>query len=309
MKFDELQYFFEICKCKSFNQAAKNLYLSRQSLVRSITNLENELNMQLFSRGYTGVELTSFGEMFYEKAYPAYVLFGELQELPGQYAKMNNRHITIGIRGKFRSAFAVYQFLDYFRKDHPDILVEVVDCADISSSVEEKQLDFGFTLRSEQFSPQITYLECIAMEQKLLINRRHRLAKAGAVTADMLLGEKVMIASYSEHPYYLLREFTSESYMPEVLFATVDMGLVFDQVHRCPYIAGMLLDRDAELGLKLYDDLVVRSFSPSVNLSMGLIYRSDVRLSPQKKIFLQYFQEKFHASLPYQHAYHSDHSG
>ena len=80
MKIYEIENFLEVCKYKSFSRTAQALYMSRQSLLRSINNLEDEFGHPLFSRGATGVTLTDFGKAFYEKAVESLEKFDELKK-------------------------------------------------------------------------------------------------------------------------------------------------------------------------------------------------------------------------------------
>ena len=64
MKIEHLYYFLVIANTKSINKAACKLYLSQQHLSRIVTNLENELHIQLLKRSPAGIELTEKGEVF-----------------------------------------------------------------------------------------------------------------------------------------------------------------------------------------------------------------------------------------------------
>lgn len=61
MTIDQLRYVTEVAKCRSFNQASENLYISQPSLSVSIRKLEEELGEPLFVRSSAGVTLTPFG--------------------------------------------------------------------------------------------------------------------------------------------------------------------------------------------------------------------------------------------------------
>lgn len=60
MTIAQLHQVLEIVKCKSFNKASENLYISQPSLSVSIRKLEEELREPLFIRNSNGVVPTSF---------------------------------------------------------------------------------------------------------------------------------------------------------------------------------------------------------------------------------------------------------
>lgn len=68
MTFEQLYYFCEVYRQKSFSNAANNLKISRQSLSFSIKRLEEELETVLFFRNKQGVIATQAGGILYEYA-------------------------------------------------------------------------------------------------------------------------------------------------------------------------------------------------------------------------------------------------
>lgn len=61
MDADQKRYFSTLCAVGNITQAARELYLSRQGLSKSMKGLEEELGTALFVRGKKGVEPTEAG--------------------------------------------------------------------------------------------------------------------------------------------------------------------------------------------------------------------------------------------------------
>lgn len=68
MRIEQLEHLIEIAKKNSFNSASEALYLTPQSLSRSISRMENELGFKLFERSPQGVRFTEEGEIFLKSA-------------------------------------------------------------------------------------------------------------------------------------------------------------------------------------------------------------------------------------------------
>ena len=66
MTFEQLKYFAEVVQQKSINKGAKISNLSYQAMLKSINNLELELDMALLYRNKKGISLTPEGKIFYE---------------------------------------------------------------------------------------------------------------------------------------------------------------------------------------------------------------------------------------------------
>ena len=58
MQLQQLTYFVEIAERGSFNKAAEALFVTQHNLSKAISNLEAELNTEIFLRTNKGVALT-----------------------------------------------------------------------------------------------------------------------------------------------------------------------------------------------------------------------------------------------------------
>lgn len=67
MELRQLRYFLSVADCRSFVSAANSLYISRQAVSKAISQLEEELGVELFVRDSSGAYLTPTGLMFYER--------------------------------------------------------------------------------------------------------------------------------------------------------------------------------------------------------------------------------------------------
>lgn len=68
MQLKHVEYFVETSKYKSFNEAAKNLFISQPSLSAAIATLEKELGFKLFNRTKHGIELSTAGSLILPEA-------------------------------------------------------------------------------------------------------------------------------------------------------------------------------------------------------------------------------------------------
>ncbi len=66
MKLDQLRYFVQVVECHSFNQAAKQLYMTQPALTASIQALEEELQVTLLRRSNKGTYPTVYGLQVYQ---------------------------------------------------------------------------------------------------------------------------------------------------------------------------------------------------------------------------------------------------
>ncbi len=58
--------FYCVAKEKSISKAAKKLYISQPAISKSLKKLEEELDVELFTRSLNGVILTEAGKMLFQ---------------------------------------------------------------------------------------------------------------------------------------------------------------------------------------------------------------------------------------------------
>lgn len=68
MQLKHIEYFVETSNYSSFNEAAKNLFISQPSLSAAIATLEKELGFKLFIRTKHGIELSTAGKLILPEA-------------------------------------------------------------------------------------------------------------------------------------------------------------------------------------------------------------------------------------------------
>lgn len=62
----QLETFIKIADTGSFSASEKEMYISKQAMLKQINSLEDELGFKLFIRKHNGVELSEQGKVFYD---------------------------------------------------------------------------------------------------------------------------------------------------------------------------------------------------------------------------------------------------
>ena len=294
MKTEELINFYTICEYQSFNKAATALYLSRQALLRSIDSLENQLHKKLFSRSSTGVELTEFGRLFYEEAKP--VLEGQkrLLALPEEYDRRSRNHFTLGLRGSFGSAYTIRKIIAEYEAAHPNISIEILSLEnhEIEMMIRDEKVDFAYSILPVTL-PGISGEIMTEIEMCLVVSKSHPFAKVEKVTPDMLDQSKYMVCSFSHHTARIFRSYAAEYGKDvDIVFTTPDLNLVYTTA-MTEGLAGVTIKRDAWMGEALFDDIVVKSCDPPLQLIQGLLYKSKRKYTKEQRNFMDFFKRSF----------------
>lgn len=114
MELRQLRYFLAVADARSFVSAAQTQYISRQAISKSIAQLEEELNVELFMRDSNGAFLSPAGVLFYDRA-RAVVM--ELDNLRAQMQAYGTRY-----HQRIRIAFSIgtLPLLEDFLHDYRD---------------------------------------------------------------------------------------------------------------------------------------------------------------------------------------------
>ena len=68
MNLSHVELVLTVAQCGSISQAAESLYMSQSNLSKTIKSIEESIGKTLFHRTKTGIELTSFGQIYVEYA-------------------------------------------------------------------------------------------------------------------------------------------------------------------------------------------------------------------------------------------------
>lgn len=91
----QLRYFLSVADTRSFVSAASKLFISRQAISKAISQLEDELNVELFMRGSNGAFLTPAGIMFYERVRTLVMELDDLSADMKNYGTRFHQHIRL----------------------------------------------------------------------------------------------------------------------------------------------------------------------------------------------------------------------
>lgn len=161
--------FFEVASCRNFSVAAKKLYISQPAVSKSISKLEENLNIVLFHRSSRGVNLTPEGEQLYKYVEQALFSLKSGVDLLQASASQNISHISIGVSTTL-CKYVLLPLLKTFIADNPSIKI-TISCQstfDTISSLQDGSIDIGLvglpSKTGSEENPEITYLPLKTIE-------------------------------------------------------------------------------------------------------------------------------------------------
>ncbi|MEG2073366.1 MAG: LysR family transcriptional regulator [Angelakisella sp.] len=126
IKLELYRVFKEVADSGSVSAAARSLYISQSAVSQTISQLEEQLGLRLFTRGTRGVTLTPEGKTLYQYVSSALSLIENGEQRLSLTKGLELGELIIGASDTITSCFLL-PFLDSFHRQYPRILIKVLN--------------------------------------------------------------------------------------------------------------------------------------------------------------------------------------
>lgn len=116
--------FKEVAQSQNISQAAQNLYISQSAISQSIKQLEQQLDVRLFTRTTRGVHLTADGELLYDYVSKAIALIEAGEEKLQRARTLELGHLSIGASDTLTRRYLL-PHLKEFHERYPGIELKI----------------------------------------------------------------------------------------------------------------------------------------------------------------------------------------
>ncbi|SFE12527.1 LysR family transcriptional regulator [Roseivivax sediminis] len=194
-----LKYVLAAAEIGSMRRVAQTFGVRESTISRSIGAIERQLDMQIFQRGHSGVQLTDQGRDWVESVRGHYLGLEEaLSNTARRNAESNRLHI--GLSAPFGREFLI-RLVDRFEKACPDIEVTIQDgsCRKQANAIRRRSLDLAFMCGScdmRACQSETIWQERIAA----LLSADHHLAKKSSLIWRDLAGERLLVPQGADGP-------------------------------------------------------------------------------------------------------------
>lgn len=117
MELRHLRYFVAVAQRKGYREAARFLHVSQPAISKSLTQLEQELGLELFTRSGRTVRLTPQGEVFYQETLRTLQQSDRAAEAAQRAARGEIGTLTLGF-----CSVATYGFLPRVVRQYKELL-------------------------------------------------------------------------------------------------------------------------------------------------------------------------------------------
>lgn len=290
MTLNQITYFVQVAKLENYRQAADQLHVSQPSLSRSIANLEEELQIDLFEKQGRGVVLTKAGKLFLESANrildeckAAQTKMSEISTGGGVIAigyvfPLAGSFIPTHVRS-FLSAPGNDQVSFQFTQNHTPFLVE---------KIEKGQLDVGFGGCVDHID--LEYFPVVSQELVIITPLDHPLASQKEVSFAQL--EQYPVIGYDHHSWMgihtkaLYKEFDVH---PSIIIECPDEYSIISLVRQN---FGIALIPRTDLLNDMHDFSVHKIKGHQLAHQIYMFWKKDGERLPAVKGFIDYMKEQ-----------------
>jgi LysR family hca operon transcriptional activator len=198
MELRHLRYFVAVADAGSLTvAAARKLHTSQPSLSRQIRDLEDEVGVQLLTRGARGIELTPAGRAFLDHAR---VALSQVEAATGAARRVAHPAKPCFVMG-FLTNHELTWMPEAFRILHDelpniDVMISSQYSPPLANALVKGTVDAAF-LRREQGFPELAYRLLVKEPLVVVLPSDHRLAARKAISPADLVGETFVTVAHS----------------------------------------------------------------------------------------------------------------
>lgn len=156
MTLQQIAYFCAICEEMHFTKAASKVHISQPSLSYAVRELEKELGVDLFNKKTKKVELTDYGEVFYQYAQRTIKSFHDGIEAINKKKSEEKGQIKIGFINSISVDFLaplIGNYYDFVGNNNCLMNFMPYNSQTIIDAIELKNVDIAFT--TDEIEPKI----------------------------------------------------------------------------------------------------------------------------------------------------------
>ena len=306
MEIDQLRNFLAVSQLGSFQKVADQRFISQRTVSKQMTNIENELGVQLFFRTSNKITLTDAGKYFSQKASDL------INQLDDSILKLhditdkNLQTLRIGYFSPFESSLLVQHLRSYQtnQSENPirfyiseasiehliaDVTLGILDCAYI--------LDYG--THEHLMNSDLSHDIITQGEMVVGMSEHHPLRQKKILNATDLINQRILYYS-NESSTYLQSAFLAT--LPSHYQYLVQRVSTIEQMQALVSLGQAIAFYPSNLPLLFDHNIIFRQLKNPANpqaqeYTIRLIYRSDNNINGLQ-LFRQYLMHNSTGKKP-----------
>ncbi|WP_432642578.1 LysR family transcriptional regulator [Acidaminococcus sp.] len=257
----DLEYVLTIARTGSFSQAAQQLFISQPALSQYIKRLEKDLNVTLFYRSRSRVELSAAGMFYVKQGESILKAMQELEQTMRHWQQKETRQLSIGV-SQFYGKWFLTPYLQDIRQQLPGWQIRIVDGESHNLEIQMLQgkLDFGI------FPAPVTHKDITFLplgDEEILFAFSEENREAMDLLPCALTKGGIDLALYRHFPFVLPREglkmhkaalkiCRQSGFQPQSVYSSENLDTVYSLVNH-------------NYGVGFLPDVLAKNYDPRTN--------------------------------------------
>lgn len=295
MNFRQLEVFISVVRHSSFSKAAQQLYLTQPTVSTHISSLEDELGVQLVTRGKT-VSATGAGAVFYEYANTLLKMRENAAEVMKGYPNLLTSTIELA-SSTVPAEYILPSLLSEFREKYPNVnfIIRESNSDAVLQKLLANEVELGFTgadLRNDK----CTFKKIKEDELVIITPREEKYEK---------LRGNMDIESIKTSPFVLRT--SGSATQKEADSFLINMGIPIESLKVAAYVESIEAIKQCvknRMGIAIVSELAIKDMEENGDIlvfrvdnsfmkrNLYLVYRNDVSLSPSAELLINFITGK-----------------
>ena len=293
----QLQYVIAVAEERSFSKAAERLHVSQPSLSQYIKNIEKSLEIDIFNRTVTPLELTVVGKEYLKTAYKMIALENDMLKFISDYHEKSVSRLNVGVSA-YLNTREISLTLAEMRKSFPNLNINVHEHFSMvmDEMIEMGTLDFSISPIKDGYDMVKFNRDVVSRDRFCLAASREFLKRWVPELSNARSGDTVDIIKFAAVPFLTMAEMSLQTYSTNVVIEK--SGFVPNIILRCrrwemllELVEGnvgvtLLTDRFL-MGRPVKDDIVLFDINPTAPDLIGAVsYMRDMYMSKAARAFI-----------------------
>ena len=222
MELQQLRLFLAAAESESFTRGAERAFVSQPALSASVSKLEAEMGVKLFTRNKRNVVLTPAGRKLLKRAK---IIVGECSKAKDELRHHDEQRVLrLGVINTLSIDY-VAKLVEQYRRENPGLQLNVTDARvqERERLEREERIDLALTVLPDQ--PQASRRfnhskELFSEPYVVAMTKNHHLSDSASISLEQLAREPFISRSHCEHRRALIDLFKSENLRLNSIYLT-----------------------------------------------------------------------------------------
>ena len=285
-----LRYFLAVAREENISKAAEYLHITQPTLSRQLKELEDELNVSLFTRGKRSITLTDKGMLLRKRAEEITSLMDKTEVEFSNLDNLISGDVYIG-GGETLAMKILAEVMTDMSEEYPDVRFHLYSGSadNVMDRIDKGLLEFGVVIEPADIRKYEAMRLPYTDHYGLIMKKDDPLASMDTIPISMLKDIPILVAKRIIDNNYFSEIF---GISPEQLDIRATFNLIYNAALLVEHGMGYALTIDKLINVTGDNNLCFVPLEPETTLNLSIIWKRYQMFSGASKEFLDRLKER-----------------